>query len=543
MSFGIGRDRFNDSVGRGKDQDSVGIHDFDDEMVKISDSLQIAASTLEVDFDKNLTELYRAITDQDWKRTVSICRADPIQAATWVVRHYNDGNDENFSASIKSPEQEQEIMWRFLPLHSACARQPPGDTVVALLNAYPDAAKCVDDQGMYALHYACGNQAEESVIKRLLIAYAKAAAIPDPRGMLPLHYMACWGPSPSSNSEGVLRELIQAHPLALTIRDFDGNTPLDLAIDGDYPGKKVVADVFRKYASHLSSETSPEKGHSLQEPVKLKLLSIHPTNSHGSGYNDAIVVDQNIKIPLEPPASHSEDSSSDESIVVANLKTATTANSSVTPTLHPALVVSRNNSKTSLTNKDDGIEKFYTVETAPSCSSIEISRQNESSIVEGNAVGTECDADHSAHLTSFNDLKAELNEKIIHIASLEHELKSVRMLLEESQLECSGLRQSLGDLMDKHEGIKQKSANTHDRLASLSVSLKSMKEQQSMLSKIVLERNEVCQSTAAKRKVLFDELLKMDLDVTEAEELIDASLRKQTREMDAISAVINAALD
>jgi predicted nucleic acid-binding Zn-ribbon protein len=572
MSSGLESGPFVSNVGREKDQISMRMDYLDDEMTIVGDSLQITPSTLEVDYDKNLTELYQAITDQDWKRASFVCQTDPIQAATWVVRHYNDDNDENFSASMKSPEQEPEIMWRFLPLHSACARQPPRETVVALLNAYPDAAKCVDDQGMYALHYACGNQADESVIKLLLLAFSKAAAIPDPRGMLPLHYMACWGPSSSSYSHGVLNELIQAHPPALTMCDFDGNTPLDLSMDGDYPEKKAVAEVFRQWTSRWSSEkTMLSQGsnivagdHSQKKTMKLKLLSIRQTNSHGSGYNDAIFVDQSVKIPLEPPASHSEDSTSIENNPVANLATATTANSSLTPTprLSNGLSLQSESRESAAqvmsevpllatrivtVNKGNVSGTASAVDTVLSFSS---TRQNESSNVEQHVFGTEKtlsanegDVAHSALLASFNDMKSDLKEKTNHITSLEEELKSVRMVLEECKLECSGLRQSLGDLMDEHEGIKQKSANTHDRLSSLSVSLNSMKEQQSILSKIVTERNEICKSTAEKRQQIFDELLKMDFDVAEAEGHIDASLRKQTREMDAISAVINAALD
>ena len=81
-----------------------------------------------------------------------INKQDPDQAATWVVRHYEPDEEDG-------EDEELEIMWRFLPLHSACARQPPASVVTALLCAYPDGAKCQDDQGMYALHYACGNQA------------------------------------------------------------------------------------------------------------------------------------------------------------------------------------------------------------------------------------------------------------------------------------------------------------------------------------------------------------------------------------------------
>lgn len=57
--------------------------------------LYVTPSTLEVDYEKNLTELYRAITDQDWETAIRVCEDDPVQAATWVVRHYEAEEDDD----------------------------------------------------------------------------------------------------------------------------------------------------------------------------------------------------------------------------------------------------------------------------------------------------------------------------------------------------------------------------------------------------------------------------------------------------------------
>jgi Ankyrin repeat len=525
--------------------------DDDDEMMMIGGDLQVNPSTLEVDYDKNLTKLYQSITDQDWKLAASICQKDPIQAAVWVVRHYNDDNEENNTASVTSPEQEPEIMWRFLPLHSACARQPPRATIVALLNAYPDAAKCVDDQGMYALHYACGNQADESVIRLLLTVFSKAAAIPDPRGMLPLHYTACWGPSSSAYSQGVLDQLIRAYPSALATRDLDGNTPLDLAVDGDYPEKDAIADALRQWSmrtktSKVSSSsavsTSSSGGVSQKKVIKERLLNIRPTGSHGSDYNDAIFVDQSNKVPLEPPASMTPDPNNNAltaSAMMISSSLAPTPRQSSSPSQQqesrdsPPLVQSKNFTKT--LDKDNAATALNLVETVLSSSSTHKSFHNKS--LEYDRDAAMCSRDIG---TPEYD---KLNDKDRHISALEQELKSTRAMLDESRLECSGLRQSLGDLMEEHESVKRKSGNTNDRLSSLSISLNSMKEQQSILSRIVTKRNENCKNITLKRQALFEQLLKMDMEVAEEESHIDTSLKKQTREMEAISAVINAALD
>jgi hypothetical protein len=189
----------------------------------------------EVDYDKNITKLYEAITSCDWDVAIEAVNEMPREARTWVVRHYEDSD---------------EIMWRFLPIHSACARQPPASVISALLKAYPQGAKCIDDQGMYPLHYACGNQASREVIRLLLVANPQAAKITDPRGMLPIHYLACWGPS----SVSIIDMVLVAHRDVSDTTDADGNTALDLARDAEYPEKDAVVAALKRWFDKSNAE-------------------------------------------------------------------------------------------------------------------------------------------------------------------------------------------------------------------------------------------------------------------------------------------------
>ena len=138
-------------------------------------------STFEVDHERNVTALYESISNSDWESALQALKANEYEARTWVVRYHED--------------ESKGIMWRFLPIHSACARQPPVELVSALIRAYPQGAGSCDDQGMYPLHYAAGNQASTEVIKSLLFSYPPAAGLADPQGLFPIHYMAQWGPS------------------------------------------------------------------------------------------------------------------------------------------------------------------------------------------------------------------------------------------------------------------------------------------------------------------------------------------------------------
>jgi len=194
--------------------------------------------SMEVDYDENITDLYKAITESNWDRAIQAVKKRPDEARTWVVRKYED-NPAN-------------IMWRFLPIHSACARRPPPNLISALLNAYPEGARSVDDQGMHALHYATGNQATREVIRLLLMTYPDAAKMKDPRGMLPIHYIACWGPS----SISVVDMILVANRYVGESKDEDGNTPLDLAKDGDYPERNAVVAALNRWMENSGSQQS-----------------------------------------------------------------------------------------------------------------------------------------------------------------------------------------------------------------------------------------------------------------------------------------------
>lgn len=88
----------------------------------------------EVNYDNNVTALYQAISNSQWDVALETLQSNPQEARTWVVRYKEDNT--------------KGIMWRFLPLHSACARQPPNSVLSSLLQAFPEGAGSCDDQGM-----------------------------------------------------------------------------------------------------------------------------------------------------------------------------------------------------------------------------------------------------------------------------------------------------------------------------------------------------------------------------------------------------------
>jgi hypothetical protein len=186
---------------------------------------------LEVDYDNNVTDLYRFIANSQWQEALQAVRRNPIEAKTWVVRYHED--------------EDKGMMWRFLPIHSASARQPPEALMNALIQAYPEGAECCDDQGKYALHYAAGNQASSGVILALLDAFPSAATTSDPEGKLPLHWIAISGPF----EPNAIEPLVYGSKTLYNIVDDEGWTPLAYAQGGDYPYKDLMVEILTRHNS------------------------------------------------------------------------------------------------------------------------------------------------------------------------------------------------------------------------------------------------------------------------------------------------------
>ncbi len=201
---------------------------------------------IEVDYDFNPTQLYLCISDSNWYETLRSLKENPIQGRIWVVRTENR-------------YERNENTCRFLPIHSACAREPPLSVVAALLESYPEGAMKQDDNGMYPIHYACANHASAEVIQLLLNYY------PDGRyqrietsGALPIHLAAQWGVS----SIMVMKHLLRENNSLASARDSEGLSPLDIAIDAEYrEGKVDIINILRdavlqdtiEYSSTISS--------------------------------------------------------------------------------------------------------------------------------------------------------------------------------------------------------------------------------------------------------------------------------------------------
>ena len=437
----------------------------------------VVPSKLEVDFDKNMTQLYEAITNCQWSEAISIAKAHPNEARTWVVRYY-DNEDGDVG-------DEPEIMWRFLPLHSACARQPPAGVISALLHAYPDGAKCIDDQGMFPLHYACGNQASREVIRLLLMTYNDAAKHKDPRGMLPIHYLACWGPSAVS----VIDMVLVAYREVANAKDEDGNTPLDLAVDSDYPERDQVVAALRRWLENT------------------RIVSSESEVSDGSS-----------KLAVDTSLDEKKEETPDAQGAVTSPRTVGRLRQEITK----------------LRGEQRKLDAMWE------------ERMNETHVSLNDKVNAmqsrvkQLEEENSDSSRSIANLQSEVQEKDSEARNYRHRYEATEAALKKSLDERDGLRQTLADLTEQHDTYKKKAEMMNDRLGSLNASLQSMMEQQKNVLDAMKAREEQWEALAKMRKSKVEELFQLECDVPTDETDFQTIATRQTREMEAIAAVIAA---
>lgn len=433
-----------------------------------SGSMSSGKEEYEVDYDKNITRLYEAITSCDWDVAIDAVNERPREARTWVVRHYEDSDD---------------IMWRFLPLHSACARQPPASLISALLKAYPEGARSIDDQGMYPLHYAAGNQASREVVRLLLVANPQAAKIADPRGMLPIHYLACWGPS----SVSIIDMVLVAHRDVSSTADSDGNTALDLAKEAEYPEKDAVIAALKRWFDKAKVE--PDYS-SQSVPALTKSPSLESSTNTGR--------------------------ESQSQLTVGRLRQEVTKLKGEQKRREEELESKMNQSVSSLKDQAFDLERQVTGATT----SLKEAHQN------------------------LKTIESALSRKERECAEKDELLQQLTSKVFDVELERDDLRQTLAEVTGSSETYRRKAENMNDRIGSLSASLSSMMDQQADLMKTMKDKEARSADNASARRSKFQAMIEMEDLISASKEDNDGNVasafEKQAKEMDAIAAVIAA---
>lgn len=508
-------------------------------------------SELEVDYDVNITSLYEAICNCDWDEAILALDNNPEEARTWVVRHYEEEDD----------MEGREVMWRFLPLHSACARDPPAAFISALIKAYPDGPHCVDDQGMYPLHYACGNQASREVIRLLLVANSMAARCQDPRGMLPIHYLACWGPS----SVSIIDMVLVANRDVSKAKDNDGNTPLDLAMEGDYPEHDAVVAVLKRWLDKSTPRSrSIPRAIAASEPREL--------------------VNEPPNFPRELSAHHASNNASERSIIEPSptdevqdeishkLTVNTTMDEEVEVHVSSPLSEKDTNLKDDIENpaQDFAEEKEHAAEAAVSPRSLARLRhelttlrnqQQKTDEQWQNKFETQVGqlTDKCQGLESqIERLTASLATATQRVTELELDssVRDEHMKMTESQLsdalekvdhlgeENEHLRQSLKEVTEERDQHALKVGDMNERLGNLAASLASIMDRQELLIQNDNEKNAQLTEASLARREHLSKLFEMEQQFMETvmspHDGGVSHYDEQMQELDAMSADIEA---
>ena len=512
----------------------------------VAASAKATATTeeLEVDYDHDITRLYEAITNEDWDAAIAAVASHPLEARTWVVRHHPDGT----------------IMWRFLPLHSACARQPPAALVSALLDAYRPAAATCDDQGLYPLHYAAGNQASSAVVKTLLLHHPAATSAADPTGLLPLHYLAKWGPA----DRLCLDILLLTNQDAVLERTAEGETPLQLALEGEYDEEMREAVLTTLRA--LSGETADDDE---EEEVELGSLVGAPTDEYQPN-------EDSDSIPPPPPSATME--SLDDSTYRRYKKLERDAMSIATETSHvskakavpsaaaaPVPVAVRTPRSSNL----DDLKQIYVLEKEIAVLKDEretIAAAHQEQMDDLAAVHRQELADEKAALkgqilqlqeqiaalTGANDeLTRDQSNKDEFLRYIEGRLAEKDYEMRQAQKTAAEVAAELAEIRTEHAALRTVADANAPRFATLQSSARALLAEHDRIAAALAKRDALFKAATQRRQKKMQELINMEVELTKEAvadarkgdgSYLDGAIERQLEELSTVRTTVEEAI-
>jgi ankyrin repeat protein len=131
------------------------------------------------------------------------------------------------STGGKTPDAE-----KLYPIHIALQSSATDEVVKLLVLQHPATLVNGDNANRVPLSIALRRGSPSSILNLLLSSNPQAASIPDARNFYPLHHACARRIGRDRIELPLLRRLAEAYPDAVHKRNFDGNTPLDLAQSG-----------------------------------------------------------------------------------------------------------------------------------------------------------------------------------------------------------------------------------------------------------------------------------------------------------------------
>jgi chromosome segregation ATPase len=137
-------------------------------------------------------------------------------------------------------------------------------------------------------------------------------------------------------------------------------------------------------------------------------------------------------------------------------------------------------------------------------------------------------------------LQQDLQDRDKEVLETKEDLEETRTQLSTVEEERDALRETLADLTEQHDKFKRRSEMMGDRLGSLNASLFSMMDQQNVVLDAMKAREAQLSALSNLRRNKMKELVSMEEEEPEEESDLKSCLLKQTKEMEAITAVIAA---
>jgi len=170
-----------------------------------------------VNYDLDVTPLYKAIESENWDLAKKCCIAKPKDVRTWIFKENTD---------------EKSIRWCVLPIHQACARHCPKDLMVHLIKMYPSGVR--------------KNSFQNTIEQR---APKNVHEIDYSEGNLPIHFATEWGVQ-----KEVISMLLKSYPESVTVRDRRGLTPTAILRKVKYANKDEIIAEFARFESNHRME-------------------------------------------------------------------------------------------------------------------------------------------------------------------------------------------------------------------------------------------------------------------------------------------------
>jgi len=139
----------------------------------------------EVNYRTDVTSLFTCIESCNWEEVSFQCMTYPSHVRTWVI-------------STGTEDPSSWCVWRRLPIHEACRRQPPVQIIQELLNIFPESAHEKTQFGELPIHLAAGCGAGNDILNLLIAFNPLAVLVRDNGGRTPLEIIKSSYPSDTS---------------------------------------------------------------------------------------------------------------------------------------------------------------------------------------------------------------------------------------------------------------------------------------------------------------------------------------------------------